>query len=220
MATTRNVNQISATGKQVAANVARLRGGMQYKELSEKLAEVGRPITPMGLKRLESGERKVDVDDLMALAIVFDVSPLTLLLPESGSREITAEVTGYPHALGSNVLWEWARGDAPIELKSSGLKKAVAMFRGRARPSVIDKRLVEENGSLQTQVRIEHFSRAWESFLNGLKRLQENGTTSVEGIQAVADELSGEELSELREDIKALNRAAESQGMNPLFPTD
>ncbi|TPF79344.1 helix-turn-helix transcriptional regulator [Bifidobacterium sp. UTCIF-24] len=146
--TTRNVNQIDATGKQVAANVARLRGGMQYKELAEKLTELGRPITPMGLKRIESGERKVDVDDLMALAVAFDVSPLTLLLPEGGSRDVPAMATGCDHELGSNVLWLWACGEEPIKLPADAqaahdhpdTDRAVAEYRMRAKPA-IDARL-------------------------------------------------------------------------------
>lgn len=149
----RNVNQIDATGRQVIANIVRLRGGMQYKDLAARLAEVGRPITPQGLKRIEVGERKVDVDDLMALAIVFGVSPLTLLMPESGSRDIPAHVTGYGHVMGSNVAWLWARADEPLELPetpdtSDGAPpepdaRAVAMFRLHARPAVIEPRSLD-----------------------------------------------------------------------------
>lgn len=139
----RAVNPTGPTGLQVAANVKRLRGGMQYKELAERLKAIGRPIATLGLRRIESGERKVDVDDLMALAIVFDVSPLTLLLPESGSRDITTRITGYPDEMGSNVAWLWARGDEPLELPQdpalsdhSGNDRAIALFRLHARPEI------------------------------------------------------------------------------------
>lgn len=139
----RKINAVDATGKQVAANVKRLRGGMTYRELSERLEDVGRPIAVLGLKRIESGERKVDVDDLMAFAIVFDVSPLTLLLPEYGSKEITTRITGYPDEMGTNVAWLWARGDEPLELPQdpvvsdhSGNDRAIALFRLHARPEI------------------------------------------------------------------------------------
>ncbi|KFI51451.1 helix-hairpin-helix DNA-binding motif-containing protein [Bifidobacterium callitrichos DSM 23973] len=116
---------------------------MQYKDLAEKLAEVGRPLTPVAIRDAENGKRKVDVDDLMALAIVFEVSPLTLLLPESGSRDITTRITGYPDEMGSNVAWLWARGDEPLELPQdpalsdhSGNDRAIALFRLHARPEI------------------------------------------------------------------------------------
>ena len=56
-----------------------------YAELSRELAEIGREIPPLGLRRIETGERRVDADDLVALAFVFDVSPLALLLPTEAS---------------------------------------------------------------------------------------------------------------------------------------
>ena len=112
----RQVNQVAETGHTVAANIKRLRGTMQYKQLAEKLSEVGRPIAELGLRKIESGERKVDVDDLMAFAIVFGVSPLTLLMPEYGSSDITTRITGYPDQVGTNVAWLWARGDEPLEV--------------------------------------------------------------------------------------------------------
>lgn len=145
----RSVNTIDVTGKQVAANVRRLRGGMTYKELSQKMADVGREITVLGLRRIEAGERKVDVDDLMAFAIVFGVSPLTLLLPEYGSKDVTTRITGYPDEIGTNVIWLWARGDEPLELPqdphlpdTSLNDREIAIFRLRARPEIDDRETV------------------------------------------------------------------------------
>ena len=65
----RITNPIEATGEQVAANIKRLRGSMQYKELSERLATVGRSMPPVAIRDAENGKRRVDVDDLMAFAI-------------------------------------------------------------------------------------------------------------------------------------------------------
>lgn len=142
----RQVNQVAETGYTVAANIKRLRGAMQYKQLAEKLAEIGRPIAELGLRKIESGERKVDVDDLMAFAIVFGVSPLTLLMPEYASRDITTRITGYPEQMGSNVAWLWARGDEPLEVPQDPAlgnhaqnDRAIALFRLHSVPT-IDKR--------------------------------------------------------------------------------
>ena len=142
----RQVNQVAETGHTVAANIKRLRGTMQYKQLAERLAELGRPIAELGLRKIESGERKVDVDDLMAFAIVFGVSPLTLLMPEYGSRNVTTRITGYPEQMGSNIAWLWARGEEPLEVPQDPAlgnhaqnDRAIALFRLRSVPT-IDKR--------------------------------------------------------------------------------
>lgn len=140
----RITNPMGATGNQVAANIKRLRGSVQYKELSEQLASIGRPMTPVAIRDAENGKRRVDVDDLMAFAIVFGVSPLTLLMPEYGSRAITANVTGYPHKIGSNIAWLWALGAEPLEVPNDAMlhygspdtARVVAEYRSRAVPAV------------------------------------------------------------------------------------
>lgn len=68
---------------QVARSVARLRQqkGMTYTELEKRLADIGRPIPILGLRRLEGGDRRVDADDLAALAQVFGVQPWSLTEP-------------------------------------------------------------------------------------------------------------------------------------------
>lgn len=142
----RNTNNVDATGLTVAANVKRLRGGLSFPELSRRLSAVGRPLPVIALRRIEEGNRNVTVDDLMAFAIVFGVSPLTLLMPEYASRDITTRITGYPEQMGANVAWLWARGDEPLELPQDPAlgnhaqnDRAIALFRLRSVPT-IDKR--------------------------------------------------------------------------------
>lgn len=110
----RQVNQVAETGHTVAANIKRLRGTMQYKQLAEKLAEIGRPIAELGLRKIESGERKVDVDDLMAFAIVFGVSPLTLLMPEYASKGLLTRITGVGEPISTWLAWSWGKCDLPL----------------------------------------------------------------------------------------------------------
>lgn len=71
--------------KFVVDNIKRLRAQRRWSlaELSDELAEAGRPILPTGLQRLEHGKRRVDVDDLMAFAVAFKVAPETLLVGAS-----------------------------------------------------------------------------------------------------------------------------------------
>jgi transcriptional regulator with XRE-family HTH domain len=85
---------IGNTGRQVSENVRRIRLAheISLRELSAMLAEYGRPILPSGLLKIEHGERRVDVDDLVALAEVLGTTPTRLLneRPEP-DKELTAE---------------------------------------------------------------------------------------------------------------------------------
>lgn len=73
---------------------------------------MGRPIAASGITKIEQGTRRVDVDDLVALALAFDVSPNRLLLePESDNRRV-ALTDGVK--LTRLQAWDWATGAAPI----------------------------------------------------------------------------------------------------------
>lgn len=85
---------------------------MSTRQLSEELQRRGRPIPPTGITRIEKGRRAVDVDDLMTLAVVLRVSPLTLLLP-AVSSEVMTEVTA-AGSIPSWKAWRWARAVEPL----------------------------------------------------------------------------------------------------------
>lgn len=97
-------------------NVKRVRGArsLNYADLSRKLGELGRSISPLAVRRIEEGERRVDADDLMALSVALEVPPNSLLLPhslpDSGSLA-TALPVGKVYL---QDLWQWADGVAPI----------------------------------------------------------------------------------------------------------
>lgn len=70
--------------ERVAANVRRFRRAREWilQDLSDALGRVGRPIVLSGVGKIEQGERRVDVDDLVALALALEVSPLALMFDE------------------------------------------------------------------------------------------------------------------------------------------
>ncbi|MFD3955960.1 MULTISPECIES: helix-turn-helix domain-containing protein [Streptomyces] len=74
---------VGSTGDQVRANLLRLRTVRRLStvKLSAKLREAGRPIPPSGITRIEKGERRVDVDDLLALAQTLQVPYAQLIEP-------------------------------------------------------------------------------------------------------------------------------------------
>jgi transcriptional regulator with XRE-family HTH domain len=88
--------------------------GWGYARLSRELTKVGRDIPSLGLSRIESGERRVDVDDLTALAVVFGVSPITLLMPDGAERpDHRVELTGTGVTTGKE-MWSWLTGSYPL----------------------------------------------------------------------------------------------------------
>jgi transcriptional regulator with XRE-family HTH domain len=118
-------NPLGPTGERVIANVKLLRQakGMTYKQLSERLEILGRPIPVLGLSRLERGERRVDVDDLVAIALALEVTPNRLMMPDIDLRSAAID-----HALTSSIagkpqdLWIWAQGEQPLGTPLEPLK--------------------------------------------------------------------------------------------------
>lgn len=74
---------LGSAGEQVARNVKLIREAQRLSttKLAALLAEAGQPIPATGITRIEKGQRRVDVDDLIAIAAVFGVRPETLWAP-------------------------------------------------------------------------------------------------------------------------------------------
>jgi hypothetical protein len=89
---------------------------MSVRDLSARMSELGRPLLPSGITKLEKGQRRVDVDELVTLAVALGVNPSRLLLPaEAGDQDVpltpTLTVPGW-------AAWQWADGFAPLPTRS------------------------------------------------------------------------------------------------------
>jgi transcriptional regulator with XRE-family HTH domain len=73
--------EIGEAGGCVAAAVTahRQRRGWDQRHLAARVTEAGRPMSASVLGKVEAGARRVDVDDLVALAAALEVSPAQLL---------------------------------------------------------------------------------------------------------------------------------------------
>jgi transcriptional regulator with XRE-family HTH domain len=111
----RKKNPLGPTGETVAANVKRLRNkhGLAFTELSAKLSALGRPIPPLGLRKIESLDRRVDADDLMALAVALGTNPNALLFPPSNNAHHVLTLTAADGPAWA--VWDWANGKAPLD---------------------------------------------------------------------------------------------------------
>lgn len=101
-------------GRRIGTTVRRLRHerGLDLRRLAERLAEEGRPISLAQLSKLELGQRRVDVDDLVALAVVLNVTPSQLLMPDPPAEGEDQVVQLTPHRrVGWHRAWRWMCGD-------------------------------------------------------------------------------------------------------------
>lgn len=123
------------TTHHIAANVLRLRNlrGLSTTALSAALKEVGHSIPPTGITRIEKGQRRVDVDDLTALAVVLRTSPMALLLPWSTQPDELVEVTGLGVRAASDV-WQWADGQSPASTSDTDPRGDIQRYWLDSRP--------------------------------------------------------------------------------------
>src|SRR5438094_776269 len=108
------MDKIGPVGLQVGQRLKELRRARGYTlgDVEAKLAEIGRPVLLSALSKIEKGQRRVDVDDLVALARVLKVSPGSLLLAsptESAGAEhpehrVIVAVDAVGLAMGSNSV--------------------------------------------------------------------------------------------------------------------
>lgn len=139
--------ELGSTGEAVAENVRRLLGvsDLNHTSLSAELAAIGRDIPPLAIGRIVKKERRVDVDDLVALAAALGVSPSTLLMPAASTptEKVTAGGTGW----AAGVLWEWLIAEWPYP---GGDLAYLAEFFVRALPpwkqATIEARIAHRHG--------------------------------------------------------------------------
>lgn len=72
-----------ATSACVSENIELIRKGrgMSQAQLANQMTKVGRPMLDTAVSKMERGTRRIDVDDLVALAAAFGIRPEQLLVP-------------------------------------------------------------------------------------------------------------------------------------------
>lgn len=102
--------QLGASALTVAENVTRCRkrAGHTMRSLADEMTSHGFPMSHSVVSQMENGARRIDVDDLMALAFVLKTSPTSLLMPNTPGRDdqVTATAVGTTSAQN---LWKWMR---------------------------------------------------------------------------------------------------------------
>lgn len=81
-------NRVGPVGDQVRSNITRLveERYASRADLIRRVIALGRHMDQLALRRIERGERRVDADDLVALATALGVTPAQLLEPPTDCR--------------------------------------------------------------------------------------------------------------------------------------
>lgn len=109
---------LGPTGHTVATNIARFRGlrGLRLAGLSERMTTVGRPMSVTTLSAIENGDRRADVDDLVAIAAALNISPAAMLMPAvADPYEVAGATVGPTGAPEAGQLWDWLTATAPLD---------------------------------------------------------------------------------------------------------
>jgi transcriptional regulator with XRE-family HTH domain len=111
----RRANEVGPSGQRAARNLEQLREErrLNQDELAARAGRVGRPMTRQIVSKTEAADRRIDVDDLVALAIALGTTPNRLLLPGSAGEGELVALT--PEVQVSALdAWKWATGEGPL----------------------------------------------------------------------------------------------------------
>lgn len=115
--------EIDETGRTVATNITvrRARARLSVAELAERVRAHGRALTRQALSEIEAGRRRVDVDDLIALAMALNTSPATLLMPEAPAPDESVGLIG-PFRTHASVIWRWLTAAGDLEVGTGSVE--------------------------------------------------------------------------------------------------
>ncbi len=176
------------TAAAVAANLkaVRRRRGLTVRQLSERLKELGAPILPSGITKIEQGDRRVDVNDLMALAAALNVSPARLLLPDVGERDLIQITPNLPPQ-ELWIAWDWMEGGSPLAYDGQTLTKEAALAYGDERPAWM--RVREQHPLVRAQRHLRYWCHLVLSAVNDGQDFA--GRDVHKGVDAAREALQG-----------------------------
>ncbi|MGR7023745.1 helix-turn-helix domain-containing protein [Geodermatophilus sp. URMC 62] len=109
--------QVTGPSERVARNVRELRElrRLTVRDLAARLREIDhQPLShPSAVSKVENGDRRVNADDLVALAVALDVSPNRLLLDGGASESEPVQLT--PAVVVPQAdAWRWVTGEQQL----------------------------------------------------------------------------------------------------------
>ncbi|WP_431278255.1 helix-turn-helix domain-containing protein [Leifsonia poae] len=107
-------NEPASTGQIAADRLRSIRTGQQMslRQLAERVNALGYPLSLAMINRIELGLRRMDVDDLTALAAALGVAPAALLMDlDVRSQSDIVSATGVQG--DAEAMWDWLTGQKP-----------------------------------------------------------------------------------------------------------
>lgn len=125
--------ELGPTGDRTAGNIKALRTlrGLELSQLSQKLADIGRPIGVSALSRIENRSRRIDVADLSALAVALQTTPNWLLFGTDPYHPLEPLNVTTVVQEPADKVWRWATGEYPLGLHT---QRDVYDFQKMSRP--------------------------------------------------------------------------------------
>ena len=117
-------------GEAVAARRKAL--GMTAVQLAAKTREIGYPISRVAISKIETNSRagKLDVAELIVLAVALDVSPVAVLYPNLPEGEVE-RLPGDSGSAAAALFWFTGEHDEPDEPPPGGLGRLLKLTRDR-----------------------------------------------------------------------------------------
>lgn len=89
---------------------------MRLEDVAHLVSYHGRPMGKATLSLIENGQRRVDVDDLMAFARVLKVTPMDLLVPPAFPDGTTVVKMTAFDLLDRSEIGPWLRHESPLSM--------------------------------------------------------------------------------------------------------
>lgn len=94
-------------------------------ELSDRIGQGPRPLGRSAISEIERGDRRVDVDDLVALSFGLEVSPTRLLVPMEEVPVIVGTLGAVPWVAYAN----WVRQAVPLDAETFEISNRLTELR-------------------------------------------------------------------------------------------
>jgi transcriptional regulator with XRE-family HTH domain len=91
----------------------RQRHGMSQQQLADRLGTLGSPLDRVAIAKLETGQRRLPLDEALLFALALDVAPASLFLPRDGGNDdvqLAGEVT-----VTAAQARRWLAGQEPLD---------------------------------------------------------------------------------------------------------
>lgn len=98
--------------------------------LARRLAKLGKTIDRERIARLELKRAQPTLEDVLAIAVVLDVSPLFLIAPQHGAKRgddgklMSGRLRIGRRAIAARDAREWIRGEQPLPLQDEAAFRA------------------------------------------------------------------------------------------------